>query len=109
MKIKYDIFLPSTLKHICDSGLPRVWPRQGFHPGLDASDRGSKPCRHMGHLWVLGLVPLFLTTPGQDSLNLQDFKTLPGKAGKIQDEPPVPLFQPDQARRPGEKPTIHGP
>ena len=36
-------------------------------------------------------------------------KTLPGKAGKIQDEPPVPLFQPDQARRHGEKPTIHGP
>ena len=26
-----------------------------------------------------------------------------GKVGQIQDEPSVPLLQPDQARRPGEK------
>ena len=26
-----------------------------------------------------------------------------GKVGQIQDEPPVPLLQPDQARRPGER------
>merc|ERR1711934_292919 len=70
------------------TGLPCLWPRQRLHHGLDAFDCCSQPDCNLGHLWILGLVSILLPTPG--------------KVGQIQDEPSVPLLQPDQARRPGD-------
>ena len=53
----------STSNHHCP-GVPSLWPWQGVPPGLDGLDRGAQPHRHLGHLWLLGLVPILLTAAG---------------------------------------------
>jgi len=49
-------------------GLSCLWPRQRPHHGLDAFDCGAKSDCNLAHLWILGLVSILLTTPGQLSL-----------------------------------------
>ena len=112
----------STSHHHC-SGVPSLWPWQGVPPGLDGLDRGAQPHRHLGHLWLLGLVPILLTAAGGPLVYLGNisisinvsflfafvfFKktTSTGQVGEVQDEPSISLLQPDQARRHGKKKEV---
>ena len=111
-----------TSNHHCP-GVPSLWPWQGVPPGLDGLDRGAQPHRHLGHLWLLGLVPILLTAAGGPLLHLENAtvsinvfflfafvffkKTIAtGQVGEVQDEPSISLLQPDQARRHGKKKDI---
>ena len=108
----------STSNHHCP-GVPSLWPWQGVPPGLDGLDRGPQPHRHLGHLWLLGLVPILLTAAGGPLVYLENITvsinvffvfsektTSTGQVGEVQDEPPISLLQPDQARRHGKKKDI---
>merc|ERR550519_1722767 len=70
------------------NGLPCLRSSQGLHPGLDCAYPGEEPHCHLGYLWLLGLVPLLLPCPAE--------------APQVQDEPCLPLLQPDQARCHGD-------
>ena len=65
MRIKSS---PTSNRHC--SGVPSLWPWQGVPPGLDGLDRGAQPHRHLGHLRLLGLVPILLTAAGGPLVDL---------------------------------------
>merc|ERR1711970_1494481 len=72
-----------TLAYLCIYYLP-----QKFGMVYPAFGPAKEPHSHLGHLWLLGLVPLLLPYPAE--------------APQVQDEPSLPLLQPDQARCHGD-------
>ena len=58
-----------VLESCYTSGLSCLWPGQRLQHGLDAFDCCSKLDCNLGHLWILGLVSILLTTPGEFSFS----------------------------------------
>ena len=70
-KLTQLLCLGSLVLTCSASGLSCLWPGQRLHHGLDAFDCRPKPDCNLAHLWILGLVSILLTSPGETFTRLQ--------------------------------------